>query len=222
MLVRRRCHVLHPAWLQGGARQCSLLLSLLKNDADHTFDKEDRVFQSRNERFLKGQKVHCATLRSEPPRSGKEGRRSDAMYTDEYLPIQVARAWPSPPSCDKPVKNSGRMGSYGAVGSMAGLLHADRLAHGSNLSALRTTATLDLEKVRVVINTPEPSSGKVWIWRSGLTATYGVVMATSSSGQVVRNCTPSFPSTSARSEPYPPPRPTHHGDGRQARCSCHG
>lgn len=62
-------------------------------------------------------------------------------------------------------------------GRWLGCYMQTELAHGSNLSALRTTATLDMDTDEWVINTPEPSAGKVWIGGSGLTATYGVVMA---------------------------------------------
>ncbi|EST06853.1 Acyl-CoA oxidase, C-terminal [Kalmanozyma brasiliensis GHG001] len=155
------------------------LLSLLKNDADHTFDKEDRVFQSRNERFLKGQKVALRYFEIRN-RHGLEKKDADLMrlYTDEYLPIQVAESMAQPTLMRQASQEQwAEWGPMVRSGRWLGCYMQTELAHGSNLSALRTTATLDLEKDEWVINTPEPSAGKVWIGGSGLTATYGVVMA---------------------------------------------
>lgn len=155
------------------------LLSLLKDDPDRTFDKEDRVFQSRNERFLKGQQIALRYFEIRN-RHGLEKKDADLMrlYTDEYLPIQVAESMAQPTLMRQASQEQwAEWGPMVRSGRWLGCYMQTELAHGSNLSALRTTATLDLEKDEWVINTPEPSSGKVWIGGSGLTATYGVVMA---------------------------------------------
>lgn len=155
------------------------LLSLLKNDPDHTFDKEDRVFQSRNERFLKGQKIAVRYFEIRN-RHGLEKKDADLLrlYTDEYLPIQVAESMAQPTLMRQASQEQwAEWGPMVRSGRWLGCYMQTELAHGSNLSALRTTATLDLDKDEWIINTPEPSAGKVWIGGSGLTATYGVVMA---------------------------------------------
>ncbi|SPO31366.1 related to acyl-coenzyme A oxidase 1 [Ustilago trichophora] len=155
------------------------LLSLLKDDPDHTFDKQDRVFQSRNERFFKGQKVALRYFEIRN-RHGLDKKDADLMrlYTDEYLPIQVAESMAQPTLMRQASPEQwAEWGPMVRSGRWLGCYMQTELAHGSNLSALRTTATLDLEKDEWVINTPEPSAGKVWIGGSGLTATYGVVMA---------------------------------------------
>ncbi|SPO31791.1 related to acyl-coenzyme A oxidase 1 [Ustilago trichophora] len=155
------------------------LLSLLKHDPDHTFDKEDRVFQSRNERFFKGQKVALRYFEIRN-RHGLDKKDADLMrlYTDEYLPIQVAESMAQPTLMRQASQEQwAEWGPMVRSGRWLGCYMQTELAHGSNLSALRTTATLDLDKDEWVINTPEPSAGKVWIGGSGLTATYGVVMA---------------------------------------------
>ncbi|KAJ9476109.1 putative Acyl-coenzyme A oxidase (putative) [Pseudozyma hubeiensis] len=155
------------------------LLSLLKNDSDRTFDKEDRVFQSRNERFLKGQKVALRYFEIRN-RHGLEKKDADLLrlYTDEYLPIQVAESMAQPTLMRQASQEQwAEWGPMVRSGRWLGCYMQTELAHGSNLSALRTTATLDLDKDEWVVNTPEPSAGKVWIGGSGLTATYGVVMA---------------------------------------------
>ena len=155
------------------------LLSLLKNDPDHIFDKEDRVFQSRNERFFKGQKVALRYFEIRN-RHGLEKKDADLLrlYTDEYLPIQVAESMAQPTLMRQASEEQwAEWGPMVRSGRWLGCYMQTELAHGSNLSALRTTATLDLNTDEWVINTPEPSAGKVWIGGSGLTATYGVVMA---------------------------------------------
>ncbi|SJX66566.1 related to acyl-coenzyme A oxidase 1 [Sporisorium reilianum f. sp. reilianum] len=155
------------------------LLSLLKDDADRTFDKQDRVFQSRNERFFKGQKVALRYFEIRN-RHGLDKKDADLLrlYTDEYLPIQVAESMAQPTLMRQASQEQwAEWGPMVRSGRWLGCYMQTELAHGSNLSALRTTATLDLDKDEWVINTPEPSAGKVWIGGSGLTATYGVVMA---------------------------------------------
>ncbi len=155
------------------------LLSLLKDDPDHTFDKEDRVFQSRNERFLKGQQIALRYFEIRN-RHGLEKKDADLMrlYTDEYLPIQVAESMAQPTLMRQAsAEQWAEWGPFVRSGRWLGCYMQTELAHGSNLSALRTTATLDLNTDEWVINTPELSAGKIWIGGSGLTATYGVVMA---------------------------------------------
>ncbi len=100
------------------------------------------------------------------------------LYTDEYLPIQVAESMAQPTLMRQASQEQwAEWGPMVRSGRWLGCYMQTELAHGSNLSALRTTATLDLDKDEWIINTPEPSAGKVWIGGSGLTATYGVVMA---------------------------------------------
>lgn len=155
------------------------LLSLLKHDPDHTFDKGDRVFQSRNERFFKGQQVALRYFEIRN-RHGLEKKDADMLrlFTDEYLPIQVAESMAQPTLMRQASQEQwAEWGPFVRSGRWLGCYMQTELAHGSNLSALRTTATLDLDTDEWVINTPEPSAGKVWIGGSGLTATYGVVMA---------------------------------------------
>ena len=62
-------------------------------------------------------------------------------------------------------------------GRWTGCYAQTELANGSNLSRLKTTATLDRDTDEWVIHTPQPSAGKVWIGGSGVTATHGMVMA---------------------------------------------
>ncbi|SPO48784.1 related to acyl-coenzyme A oxidase 1 [Moesziomyces antarcticus] len=155
------------------------LLSLLKDDPDHTFDKEDRVFQSRNERFLKGQQVSLRYFEIRN-RHGLEKKDADMLrlFTDEYLPIQVAESMAQPTLMRQAsTEQWAEWGPMVRSGRWLGCYMQTELAHGSNLSALRTTATFDHNTDEWIINTPEPSAGKVWIGGSGLTATYGVVMA---------------------------------------------
>ncbi len=155
------------------------LLSLLKDDPDHTFDKEDRVFQSRNERFLKGQQVSLRYFEIRN-RHGLEKKDADMLrlFTDEYLPIQVAESMAQPTLMRQAsTEQWAEWGPMVRSGRWLGCYMQTELAHGSNLSALRTTATFDHNSDEWIINTPEPSAGKVWIGGSGLTATYGVVMA---------------------------------------------
>ncbi|PWN53213.1 acyl-CoA oxidase [Violaceomyces palustris] len=155
------------------------LLSLLKQDPDRTFDKEARVFQSRNQRFFQGQRI---ALRYFEIRNlhGLEKKDADLLrlYTDEYLPIQVHESMAQPTlrnqSSDDQWKSWGPMFRSGR---WIGCYMQTELAHGSNLSRLRTTATLDLETDQWIIHTPEPSAGKCWIGGSGMTATHGIVMA---------------------------------------------
>ncbi|KAJ1032897.1 hypothetical protein NDA18_001619 [Ustilago nuda] len=155
------------------------LLSLLKHDPDHTFDKEDRVFQSRNEHFFKGQQVALQYFEIRN-RHGLEKKDADMLrlFADEYLPIQVAESMAQPTLMRQASQEQwAEWGPFVRSGRWLGCYMHTELAHGSNLSALRTIATLDLDTDEWVINTPEPSAGKIWIGGSGLTATYGVVMA---------------------------------------------
>lgn len=51
------------------------------------------------------------------------------------------------------------------------------LGHGSNLSRLETTATLDIERDQWVINSPTQSSAKFWIGTLGKIANHAIVQA---------------------------------------------
>jgi len=61
-------------------------------------------------------------------------------------------------------------------GRWIGCYAQTELAHGSNLSRLQTTATLDRNTDEWVINSPTPEDGKFWIG-SGKTATHAIVQA---------------------------------------------
>ncbi|PWZ01267.1 acyl-CoA oxidase [Testicularia cyperi] len=155
------------------------LMSLLRDDPDHTFDKQDRVFQSRNQRFFKGQQIALRYFEIRN-RHGLEKKDADMLrlFTDEYLPIQVAESMAQPTLMRQASEHQWRQwGPYVRSGRWLGCYMQTELAHGSNLSALRTTATLDLDTDEWIIHTPEPSAGKTWIGGSGMTATYGIVMA---------------------------------------------
>ena len=62
-------------------------------------------------------------------------------------------------------------------GRWLGCYAQTELAHGSNLSRLQTTATLDLATDEWVIHTPKPEDGKFWIGTAGKTATHALVQA---------------------------------------------
>ena len=100
------------------------------------------------------------------------------LYVDEYLPVQVMESM-----CQPTLQSQGsdeQWASWGpmiSTGRWTGCYAQTELAHGSNLSRLRTSATLDLQTDQWIIHTPEPSAGKAWIGGAGVTATHGIVMA---------------------------------------------
>lgn len=57
------------------------------------------------------------------------------------------------------------------------MLQQTELGHGSNVSALETTATYDPSTQEFVMNTPTLSATKWWIGALGTMATHALVMA---------------------------------------------
>ncbi|PWN41874.1 acyl-CoA oxidase [Ceraceosorus guamensis] len=155
------------------------LLSLLRDHPDKVFDKDSRPFLGRTERFLRGQKVAQAyyELRNKHGLQ-KEDRDRLRLLLDEYIPLQVHESMGQPTiESQSSPEQLQEWGPKVSSGRWLVCYAQTELAHGSNLSGLRTTATLDTGSDTWIIDTPEPSAGKCWIGGSGMTTTHAIVMA---------------------------------------------
>jgi acyl-CoA oxidase len=155
------------------------LMSLLQDHPENIFDKSQRPFEGRMERFLKGQKIAVEYFKIRN-RYGlpKEDRDLLRLYLDEYITLQVHESMGHPT-----VQNQGseeqwkEWGPYISSGRWLLCYAQTEVAHGSNLGGLMTTATFSRETDEWIIHTPVISASKIWIGGSGSTATHAILMA---------------------------------------------
>ncbi|KAF9585905.1 hypothetical protein BGW38_000137 [Lunasporangiospora selenospora] len=135
-------------------------------DNDPIFDRSDRYFLGRTERFQRSLPMvkRYVELRNQHGFTPEESSYFK-IYIDDYIPAQASdeqlKVW------GPPAENFNYIGCYAQT----------ELGHGSNLSRLETTATLDIERDQWVINSPTQSSAKFWIGTLGKTANHAIVQA---------------------------------------------
>ncbi|KZT39561.1 acyl-CoA oxidase [Sistotremastrum suecicum HHB10207 ss-3] len=147
--------------------------------ADSVFDKSQRPFMSRLERY---QRAMAMANRIEELREQLkwDEREVDIAYSlcDEPVPLDLhtvafAPVLSSQASADF-LKEYGSLIRYrGVIGAYA----QTELGHGSNLLSLETTATFMPKAQEFEIHSPTLTSTKWWIGALGRTATHAVVQA---------------------------------------------
>ncbi|CCG84300.1 protein of unknown function [Taphrina deformans PYCC 5710] len=155
------------------------LVTLLKEEK--AFSRRERHFMSRLERFQNSYKQAVAYFRIRNQHGlAKIERDQLRIYVDDYMPIwlhdsmaySTVQAQASQEQLvDMKWEENMRDGRW--IGCYA----QTELRHGSNLSAIQTTATFDQEKDEFVIHTPDPADAKFWIGGLGKTATHAIVQA---------------------------------------------
>ncbi|KAF8932927.1 acyl-CoA dehydrogenase/oxidase [Dissophora ornata] len=148
-------------------------------DSDPVFDRSDRYFLGRTERFKRALPMvkRYVELRNQYGFTPEESAYFK-VYLDDYIPVHlhesmflpVLRAQASDEQFRKwgpPAENYHYIGCYAQT----------ELGHGSALSRLETTATFDIERDEWVIHSPTQSSAKFWIGTLGKIANHAVVQA---------------------------------------------
>ncbi|THV04494.1 peroxisomal oxidase [Dendrothele bispora CBS 962.96] len=146
---------------------------------DPVFSKEGRDFMTRTEKYNRGLRMINRVSELENSLGWTKEESRLAMHSlDEALPISLhltafepvflAQASPSLLSTYAPL--AAKLGIFGCY------LQTE-LGHGSNVSALETTATYIPETREFEIHSPTLTSSKWWIGALGKTATHGVVQA---------------------------------------------
>lgn len=123
------------------------LLSLLKQHPENVFDKTQRPFQGRTERFIAGQKIALEYFQLRN-RYGlpKEDRDLLRLFLDEYITSQVHESMGHPTTQSQSSEEQwAAWGPYIASGRWLLCYAQTEMAHGSNLAGLRTTATFCAE-----------------------------------------------------------------------------
>lgn len=154
-------------------------MSLLKEDP--TFERRKRHFMSRTERFQNSYKQALAYFKIRNKHGlAKIERDQLRIYVDDYIPVWLhdSMAYSTVQSqasneqlVDMKWEENMRDGRW--IGCYA----QTELRHGSNLSAIQTTATFDQKTDEFVIHTPDPADAKFWIGGLGKTATHAIVQA---------------------------------------------
>lgn len=155
------------------------LVSLLKEDP--TFDRRPKHFMSRLERFQNGYKQALAYFRIRNKHGlAKIERDQLRIYIDDYIPVwlhdsmaystvqaQASREQLVDMHWEENMRDGRWIGCYAQT----------ELRHGSNLSAIQTTAKFDRKTDEWIIHTPDPADAKFWIGGLGKTATHAIVQA---------------------------------------------
>ncbi|RKP26888.1 hypothetical protein SYNPS1DRAFT_32613 [Syncephalis pseudoplumigaleata] len=148
-------------------------------ETDPIFDRSDRYFLGRSERFHKGLRRmrRLVELRSEYNLSAHD-MITLQQASDEYVPIYLHMSMFIPTlegqaSDEQQAKWLTAALQFRILGCYA----QTELGHGSNLSGLETTATLDRSTDEWILHSPHLSSAKFWIGALGKTATHAIVVA---------------------------------------------
>ncbi|RKP04978.1 acyl-CoA dehydrogenase/oxidase [Thamnocephalis sphaerospora] len=168
-------HVFHGGRAQWERKQW--LMSLVENDP--AFDRSDRYFLSRTERFHKGLNRMRRLIEVRNEHGLSKSDLSVVNYaSDEYLPLHLHLGMfipviQSQASDEQQALWLDDAKQFRIIGCYA----QTEIGHGSNLSGLETTATLDKRTDEWVIHSPHLSSAKFWIGGLGKVATHAVVVA---------------------------------------------
>ncbi|KAG6864903.1 hypothetical protein C0991_006473 [Blastosporella zonata] len=153
------------------------IVSVLRNDP--AFDKSQRDFMSRTERYKRGLTMtnHIYELQEKYHWSDEETSLAFASL-DESLPIGLHNIAFQPVFLSQ--GSPSLIAKYAPLISRRGILGCylqTELGHGTNVSSLETTATYIPETREFEINSPTLTSSKWWIGALGKTSTHGVVQA---------------------------------------------
>ncbi|KAI8363319.1 acyl-CoA dehydrogenase/oxidase [Mortierella sp. GBAus27b] len=148
-------------------------------DNDPVFDRTDRYFLGRTERFKRALPMvkRYVELRNEHGFTPEESAYFKT-YVDDYIPVHLHESMFLPvlrsQASEEQLKKWGPQAeNFHYIGCYA----QTELGHGSALSRLETTATLDIERDEWVINSPTPSSAKFWIGTLGKMSNHALVQA---------------------------------------------
>lgn len=155
------------------------MISLLKEDA--AFAREPRQFMSRTQRFRNSYDQALAYFRLRNKHGlAKPERDQMRIYIDDYLPVwlhdSMAYSTVLAQASSEQLDGLGWEANL-RDGRWIGCYAQTELRHGSNLSGLQTTATLDRQTDEWVIHTPDPADAKFWVGGLGKTATHAIVQA---------------------------------------------
>lgn len=155
------------------------LVSLLKQDP--VFDRTKKHFMSRLERFQNGYKQALAYFKIRNKHGlAKIERDQLRIYIDDYIPVwlhdSMAYSTVQAQASQEQLVDMGWEANM-RDGRWIGCYAQTELRHGSNLSALQTTATFDQKTDEWVIHTPDPADAKYWVGGLGKTATHAIVQA---------------------------------------------
>ncbi|KAF6750439.1 acyl-CoA oxidase [Ephemerocybe angulata] len=158
-------------------RARSSIVQVLENDP--VFDKSQRDFMSRTERYTRGMALTNRIYELQEQNNWSAQDTSIAIATlDEQLPIHLHNV------AFQPVFNlqgaPSLVEKYGALIASRGIFGCylqTELGHGTNVGRLETTATYIPQTREFEINSPTITSSKWWIGALGKTATHGVVQA---------------------------------------------
>ncbi|TEB33934.1 acyl-CoA oxidase [Coprinellus micaceus] len=148
-------------------------------EKDPVFDKSQREFMSRTERYTRGMALTNRVYELEEQHGWTQRDTSMAIAAlDEQLPIGLHNI------AFQPVFNlqgsPELVSKYGALVASRGILGCylqTELGHGTNVGRLETTATYIPSTREFEIHSPTVTSSKWWIGALGKTATHGVVQA---------------------------------------------
>ncbi|BFZ58922.1 hypothetical protein PYCC9005_005990 [Savitreella phatthalungensis] len=155
------------------------MISLLKEDS--AFARGPRTFMSRTERFRNSYDQALAYFKIRNKHGlAKIERDQLRIYIDDYLPVwlhdSMAYSTVQSQASKHQLEDLGWEANM-RDGRWIGCYAQTEIRHGSNLSQLQTTATLDLDTDEWVIHTPDPADAKFWIGGLGKTATHAIVQA---------------------------------------------
>ncbi|KAI9339689.1 hypothetical protein BDR26DRAFT_862130 [Obelidium mucronatum] len=154
-------------------------LAVLQSDKDNVFDKENRYYMGRSERFKDRLKMD-----SRFAQIARENKWNDTQRTVANLLIDEPGTFSLHTGMFMPCLNSqgtdeqrkywlGLAHNYRIIGCYA----QTELGHGSNVQGLETTATYIPETEQFEIHSPSLTASKWWVGGLGKTATHAIVMA---------------------------------------------
>ncbi|OZJ06922.1 hypothetical protein BZG36_00152 [Bifiguratus adelaidae] len=148
-------------------------------EQEPVFARQDRYFLGRTERFQRA----LAISRKFVELRAKHKLNPDEVvimknYIDEYFPVHLHESMFLPVLIGQGSDEQHKKWLDDALNyRMLGCYAQTELGHGSNLSGLETTATLDKTTDEWIVNTPHASSGKYWIGSLGCVANVAAVQA---------------------------------------------
>ncbi|KAF9450509.1 peroxisomal oxidase [Macrolepiota fuliginosa MF-IS2] len=153
------------------------ILDTLGNDP--VFDKSQRDFLSRTERYTRGLAITNRIYELQNIHNWSQQEASIAINgIDESLPIGLHNVAFQPVVLSQ--GSPELIKEFGPLITNRGILGCylqTELGHGTNVSRLETTATYIPESKEFEIHSPTLTSSKWWIGALGKTATHGVVQA---------------------------------------------